>query len=78
ELSGDEYIAGNPAEVAEQIIEQCRTIGAAHFMAMLDGHGNIAANAEAFDLFGEQVNPLLRKAGNSVSTQAVLDAVQGS
>ncbi len=65
QLSGDEYIAGSPAEVAEQIMEQCCATGAGHFLAMLDGHGDTEANREAFDLFGEEVIPRLRGIGRS-------------
>lgn len=62
-LSRDEYIAGNPQEVADQIIMQCETVGAGHFMAMMDGHGSLENNGRAFELFSEQVVPRLRKAG---------------
>ncbi|MEH3036442.1 MAG: LLM class flavin-dependent oxidoreductase [Sphingomonas adhaesiva] len=60
QLSTEEFIAGNPAEVAEQIEAQCEAIGAGHFMAMLDNHGNVPENKVAFDLFGQEVIPLLR------------------
>jgi alkanesulfonate monooxygenase SsuD/methylene tetrahydromethanopterin reductase-like flavin-dependent oxidoreductase (luciferase family) len=60
-LSSDEYIAGTPEQVAEQIIEQCRATGAGHFLAMLDGHGGTEENQRAFDLFGKEVLPLLRR-----------------
>ncbi len=65
QLSGDEYIAGSPAEVAEQIMEQCGATGAGHFLAMLDGHGGTEANREAFELFGQEVIPRLRRTGRS-------------
>lgn len=62
QLSTEEYIAGSPREVADQIISQCQAIGAEHFMAMLDNHGGLAENKVAFDLFGQEVIPLLKKA----------------
>lgn len=65
QLSDDEFIAGSPAEVAEQILGQCDAIGAGHFMAMLDNHGNVPENKAAFCLFGREVVPLLRRAGHS-------------
>ncbi|WP_313802302.1 LLM class flavin-dependent oxidoreductase [Sphingobium sp.] len=64
-LKNDEFIIGTPGEVADQIISQCETVGAGHFLAMLDNHGGPAENKVAFDLFGEEVIPLLRKAGQA-------------
>ena len=57
----DEFIAGTPAQVAEQIIEQCRACGAGHILAIL-GRAVDERRAEAVELFGEQVNPMLRRA----------------
>jgi alkanesulfonate monooxygenase SsuD/methylene tetrahydromethanopterin reductase-like flavin-dependent oxidoreductase (luciferase family) len=58
----DEFIAGTPAQVAEQIVAQCRACGAGHILAILgravDGH-----RIRAVELFGEQVIPVLRRAG---------------
>lgn len=65
QISGEEYICGTPREVADQIIGQCDAIGADHFMAMLDNHGDTNANRAAFHLFGQEVVPLLRRAGTS-------------
>lgn len=62
-LSKDDYLAGTPAEVAEQIIEQCRALGAGNFVALLDGHGSLAKNQRAFDLYCSEVVPILRRAG---------------
>jgi len=61
-IHDDEFVAGTPAEVAEQIIDQCRTTGAGHFLVMLDAHGGLAANQEAFELFGREIIPVLRSA----------------
>nr|WP_249136933.1 LLM class flavin-dependent oxidoreductase [Bradyrhizobium tropiciagri] len=60
-LHDDDYIAGTPAQVTEQIIEQCRRCGAGHFLAML-GRGVSASRRESFAMFGEEVIPQLRRA----------------
>jgi alkanesulfonate monooxygenase SsuD/methylene tetrahydromethanopterin reductase-like flavin-dependent oxidoreductase (luciferase family) len=57
----DEFIAGTPAQVAEQIIEQCRSCGAGHFLAIL-GRAVDQRRTEAVTLFGEEVIPILRRA----------------
>jgi len=57
----DEFIAGTPAQVAEQIIEQCRSCGAGHFLAIL-GRAVDRRRTEAVTLFGEEVIPILRRA----------------
>ena len=57
----DEFIAGTPAQVAEQIIEQCRTCGAGHILAIL-GRAVDHRRTEAVALFGEEVIPILRRA----------------
>ena len=57
----DEFIVGTPAQVAEQIIEQCRACGAGHILAIL-GRAVDHRRAEAVKLFGEEVIPTLRRA----------------
>lgn len=57
----DEFIAGTPAQVAEQIIEQCRACGAGHILAIL-GRAVDRRRTQAVKLFGEEVIPLLRSA----------------
>jgi alkanesulfonate monooxygenase SsuD/methylene tetrahydromethanopterin reductase-like flavin-dependent oxidoreductase (luciferase family) len=57
----DEFIAGTPAQVAEQIVEQCRACGAGHFLAIL-GRAVDEHRFRAVELFGEQVIRSLRKA----------------
>jgi alkanesulfonate monooxygenase SsuD/methylene tetrahydromethanopterin reductase-like flavin-dependent oxidoreductase (luciferase family) len=57
----DEFIAGTPAQVAEQVIEQCRACGAGHFLAIL-GRAVGPRRDEMVELFGEQVIPTLRRA----------------
>jgi alkanesulfonate monooxygenase SsuD/methylene tetrahydromethanopterin reductase-like flavin-dependent oxidoreductase (luciferase family) len=61
-VSDDEFLSGTPAQVAEQIIEQCRTIGAGHFLTVLHWGGPLLEVAAAHELFGLQAIPLLRKA----------------
>ncbi len=61
-LSDDEFIAGTPGEVAEQIIAQCRATGAGHFLAVLNWSAPFAEVAMAHDLFGREVIPRLRTA----------------
>lgn len=57
-----EFIAGTPDQVAEQIVEQCRGCGAGHFLATL-ARGSHDRRAGAVRLFGEQVVPVLQRAG---------------
>ena len=57
----DEFIAGTPAQVAEQIIAQCRACGAGHILAIL-GRAVDEHRIRAVELFGEQVIPILRRA----------------
>ncbi|MGH6680948.1 MAG: LLM class flavin-dependent oxidoreductase [Bradyrhizobium sp.] len=57
----DEFIAGTPAQVAEQIIAQCRGCGAGHFLAIL-GRAVDERRFQAVELFAEQVIPTLRRA----------------
>jgi alkanesulfonate monooxygenase SsuD/methylene tetrahydromethanopterin reductase-like flavin-dependent oxidoreductase (luciferase family) len=60
-VHADEFIAGTPAQVAEQIIAQCRHCGAGHFLAIL-GRAIDEQRIRAVELFGEQVIPVLRRA----------------
>jgi alkanesulfonate monooxygenase SsuD/methylene tetrahydromethanopterin reductase-like flavin-dependent oxidoreductase (luciferase family) len=60
-VHAEEFIAGTPAQVAEQIIEQCRACGAGHIVAIL-GRAVDQRRAEAVELFGEAVIPILRRA----------------
>lgn len=58
-VGDDEFVTGTPAQVAEQIVEQCRHTGAGHFVAMMNHKEDVE---RAWTLFGERVNPVLRKA----------------
>lgn len=57
----DDYIAGTPAQVTEQVIEQCRQCGAGHLLAML-GRSMSPRRRESLALFGEEVIPHMRRA----------------
>lgn len=61
-LGNEEFIAGKPDEVARQIIEQCEATGAGHFQVVFAGAHTPAAVARAWEVFGREVIPLLRKA----------------
>ena len=56
----DEFIAGTPIQVAEQIIAQCRATGAGHILAIL-GRAVDEQRIKAVELFGERVIPILRR-----------------
>jgi alkanesulfonate monooxygenase SsuD/methylene tetrahydromethanopterin reductase-like flavin-dependent oxidoreductase (luciferase family) len=60
-LHDDDYIAGTPAQVAEQVIDQCRQCGAGHLLAML-GRSVSSRRRESLALFGEEVIPHMRRA----------------
>jgi alkanesulfonate monooxygenase SsuD/methylene tetrahydromethanopterin reductase-like flavin-dependent oxidoreductase (luciferase family) len=62
-LSEDEFIAGPPDVVAEEIIKQCRRIGAGHFLAVLHWGAPFDEVAAAHELFGREVAHALRAAG---------------
>ena len=61
-LSDDEFITGTPAQVAEQIVEQCRAIGAGHVLTVLHWGAPIDEVAAAHELFGREAVPTLRAA----------------
>ena len=61
-LSEDEFITGTPAQVAGQIIEQCRAVGAGHFLAVLHWGASLDEVSEAHRLFAREVIPRLRAA----------------
>jgi alkanesulfonate monooxygenase SsuD/methylene tetrahydromethanopterin reductase-like flavin-dependent oxidoreductase (luciferase family) len=60
-VHADEFIAGTPGSVAEQIIAQCRACSAGHIVAIL-GRAIDAHRIAAVELFAEQVIPILRRA----------------
>jgi alkanesulfonate monooxygenase SsuD/methylene tetrahydromethanopterin reductase-like flavin-dependent oxidoreductase (luciferase family) len=61
-LSDDEFITGTPPDAAEQIVEQCRAVGAGHFLAVLHWSAPFDEVARAHELFGREAVPVLRKA----------------
>lgn len=61
-LSDDEFITGQPKDAALNIIEQCRAVGAGHFLAVLNWSAPVDEVAQAHELFGRDVIPLLRTA----------------
>ena len=60
-VGDDEEISGSPREVAEQIIEQCRRTGAAHFLAFLFGGYSREQVRRSYELWREVI-PVLRSA----------------
>jgi len=65
ELSQDEFITGTPKEVARTIIEQCKAVGAGHFLTVLNWSAPIDEVVRAHELFGSEAIPLLRTASVS-------------
>jgi hypothetical protein len=46
---------------AQNIIDQCRTVGAGHFLRVLNWSAPFDEVAQAHELFGREAIPLLRK-----------------
>jgi alkanesulfonate monooxygenase SsuD/methylene tetrahydromethanopterin reductase-like flavin-dependent oxidoreductase (luciferase family) len=61
-LSDDEFITGTPKDVAQNIIEQCRTVGAGNFLTVLNWSAPVDEVAQAHELFGHEAVPLLQTA----------------
>jgi alkanesulfonate monooxygenase SsuD/methylene tetrahydromethanopterin reductase-like flavin-dependent oxidoreductase (luciferase family) len=61
-VSDDEFITGTPKQVASQIIEQCRAIGAGHFLTVLNWGAPVDEVVAAHEAFGRDTIPLLRVA----------------
>ena len=61
-VSNDEFIHGTPARVAEQIIEQCRLVGASNFLSVLHWGAPIDEVQRGHQMFGEEVVPHLKRA----------------
>lgn len=61
-VSNEEFITGTPKQVASEIIDQCRTVGAGHFLTVLNWSAPIDEVEQAHDLFGREAIPLLRAA----------------
>jgi alkanesulfonate monooxygenase SsuD/methylene tetrahydromethanopterin reductase-like flavin-dependent oxidoreductase (luciferase family) len=61
-IGSDEFIAGRPESVAEQAIGQCREVGAGHFLATFDRSAAREDLRAAWEMFGTEVVPELRRA----------------
>jgi alkanesulfonate monooxygenase SsuD/methylene tetrahydromethanopterin reductase-like flavin-dependent oxidoreductase (luciferase family) len=61
-LSDDEFITGTAKDVAQNIIDQCQTVGAGHFLTVLNWSAPIDEVADAHELFGREAVPLLQAA----------------
>ena len=61
-LSDDEFITGTAGDVAQEIIAQCRAVGAGHFLTVLNWSAPVDEVAEAHEQFGRDAIPLLRAA----------------
>ena len=59
-LSDDEFITGTAKEVALTIIDQCRAVGAGHFLTVLNWAAPVDEVIQAHELFGRDAIPLLR------------------
>ena len=61
-LGSEEFITGSPKEIAAEIIRQCKGCGAGHFLVTFAGHQNLDELARAWELFGTEVIPALKRA----------------
>jgi alkanesulfonate monooxygenase SsuD/methylene tetrahydromethanopterin reductase-like flavin-dependent oxidoreductase (luciferase family) len=61
-LSDDEFVTGTAKEVAQIIIDQCQTVGAGHFLTVLNWSAPLDEVTQAHELFGREAIPLLRRA----------------
>jgi alkanesulfonate monooxygenase SsuD/methylene tetrahydromethanopterin reductase-like flavin-dependent oxidoreductase (luciferase family) len=61
-VGDEEFIAGTPHSVAEQAIAQCRDVGAGHFLVIFNRALAQDQIGRAWELFGTEVNPALRRA----------------
>jgi len=61
-IGSDEFIAGSPGRVADETIAQCRAVGAGHFLATFDRSGTRDQLRDAWEMYGTEVVPALRRA----------------
>ena len=61
-IGDEEFIAGTPASIAEQIIGQCSDAGAGHFAGIFDRAQSPEQLGECYKIFGKEVIPALRRA----------------
>ncbi|HLH91792.1 MAG TPA: LLM class flavin-dependent oxidoreductase [Xanthobacteraceae bacterium] len=62
-LSDEEFITGTADDVAGQIIAQCHSVGAGHFLTVLNWSAPVDEVTQAHELFGRAAIPLLRGTG---------------
>jgi alkanesulfonate monooxygenase SsuD/methylene tetrahydromethanopterin reductase-like flavin-dependent oxidoreductase (luciferase family) len=58
----EEFIAGSSGEVAEQIVAQCRAVGAGHFLGIVNVPAPPTELMRGYELLGREVIPTLRAA----------------
>jgi alkanesulfonate monooxygenase SsuD/methylene tetrahydromethanopterin reductase-like flavin-dependent oxidoreductase (luciferase family) len=61
-VGADEFIAGTGEHVAEQIIAQCRRVGAGHFLSAVDRRAPRDQRTMGYELYARHVIPALRRA----------------
>ncbi len=61
-VGDDEFIAGTGARVADEIIAQCRRVGAGHFLSNFGRTSPLDQRMGAFELYARDVIPALRRA----------------
>jgi alkanesulfonate monooxygenase SsuD/methylene tetrahydromethanopterin reductase-like flavin-dependent oxidoreductase (luciferase family) len=61
-MAEEEFIVGTPRHVADEIVSQCRAVGAGHFLAVLHWGAPHDEVAGAHEMFGREIVPMLRKA----------------
>jgi len=61
-VGADECIAGTGPQVADQIIAQCRRVGCGHFLSTMSRNPGRDNRMAAFELYGREVIPRLRRA----------------
>jgi alkanesulfonate monooxygenase SsuD/methylene tetrahydromethanopterin reductase-like flavin-dependent oxidoreductase (luciferase family) len=61
-VSEEELITGDPTHVANEIVGQCRAVGAGHFLGIINMVSPKPAILEGHLLFGSEVIPVLRRA----------------
>jgi len=61
-IGEDEFIVGTAPQVAEQIIAQCRRVGCGHFLSMMGRISGDDNRMAAYELYGREVIPRLRRA----------------
>jgi alkanesulfonate monooxygenase SsuD/methylene tetrahydromethanopterin reductase-like flavin-dependent oxidoreductase (luciferase family) len=61
-VGDEEFIAGTPHSVAEQAVAQCRDVGAGHFLVIFNRSLAQDQVGRAWESFGTEVNPALRRA----------------